>query len=672
MGFARVFQSLPVTVPAGLAVFSLVAIIHLLIGKFDTTLVIPIGLIAALIAGYYTHRMSPVDNSHERKSFDIFTILAIVLWVIANIFFTSEHLFVNRDPAAYNTAALWLTTHENLSIEKPASEKLLDMPGLSTESLGYVTNPDNSDNLNAHGAHLLPTLQAVANTAFGIEGILRINILFGATALLAFYGFARAVTKPRWAFLATTIMALSLPMIFMARDSYTEPLTMTFLFGGLALLLNAQGDRKYWQWWLAGLVLGIAALTRIDAYLAFIGIELAAIAMLLVATKKDRLPLLACAVWLAIGMSIGGYLGWLDTVLLSKPYYLAHQPFIVPQLQLIAGLAVAGVIIIAINWRYNWLRWLDKITTKWRDKTIWIIIGGFFAVLASRPLWFVGLLDHSDPLSRSFSEQTINWIIWYIGPITMITGVIGLSVAITRILRGKNKHLMSFIAILSVSSLLYLLSPNITGDQVWATRRLLPIVIPGFVLLGMMAFGELYAKGKIKWHGRKYNVQVATTVLVTLAVVSPIFISYPFAINRLYAGELAQLQAVCDKLPDKTTVVWIGESRDFSTQSTRALCGNDSLGLALKTDGNPATTQQQLAELHNKAQASGIDIVVGFYATDIASIPTSARKESLTVSSLRYNEIEHTYIRFPRNLIDLERTIMMGKLQPEGTVVPVQ
>lgn len=664
---------MPVTVPAGLAAFSLVAIIHLLIGKFDTTLVIPVGLIAALIAGYYAHRMSPIDSSHERKSFDILTLLAIVLWVIANIFFTSEHLFVNRDPAAYNTAAIWLTTHENLNIEKPTSEKMLDNPNISTESLAYATNPDKPNTLNAHGAHLLPTLQAVANTAFGIEGILRINILFGATALLAFYGFSRNVTKPRWAFLATTIMALSLPMIFMARDSYTEPLTMAFLFGGLTLLLYAQQSRKYWQWWLAGLVLGITALTRIDAYLAFIGIELVAIALLMVAAKKDRLRLAGCVMWLGLGMAIGGYLGWLDITLISQPYYLGHQPLIIRQFQLMVALAAAGVILVAISWRYNWLRWLNQITTKWRDKTIWAITGGFFVVLASRPLWFTGLSDHTNPLSpRTFSEQTINWIIWYVGPIIMIAGVIGLTIAITRILRGKNNLLMPFIAILSVSSLLYLLNPNITGDQVWATRRLLPVVIPGFVLLGMMAFGELYAKSKIKWRGRKYNVQVATIVLVTLSVVSPIFISYPFAINRLYAGELAQLQTVCDKLPDKTTVVWIGESRDFSTQSTRALCGNDSLGLALATDNNPEATKQQLIELHNKAQASGINIIVGFYATDIASIPTDATKESLTVSSLRFNEIEHTYIRFPRNLIDLERTIMMGKIQPDGTIAPVQ
>ena len=560
MGFLRVLQSLPVTVPAGLAAFSLIVIVHLLIGKFDAKLVIPTGLVAAGIASYYAYRTTTFDNKPERKFFDILILISVLLWIGVNIFFTSEHLFVNRDPAAYNTAAIWLTSHENLNIDKPASEKLLNVPGLTTESLGYTTNPDHTDQLNAHGAHLLPALQALASKAFGIEGILRINIIFGATALLAFYGFSRLMTKPRWAYLATATMALSLPMIFMARDSYTEPLTMTFLFGGLSLLFYAQNTRNYWQWWLAGMVIGVGALTRIDAYLAFIGIELAVIALLIIAKKKDRRPLLASSAWLAVGMSIGGYLGWLDTVLLSKPYYLAHQSLVVQELKLMAILAVIGLVAVTINWRYNILSWLNDTTTKWRDKTIWAITGIFFIVLASRPLWFIGLSDRSNPLSpRTFSEQTINWIIWYVGPIIMIAGVVGLAVILTRILRGKNQLMMPFIAILAVSSLLYLLNPNITGDQVWATRRLLPIVIPGFVLLGMWVFSELYNQKKLRLRRRNYNIQTLVVVLVTLSVVSPLFISYPFTVNRLYTPELSQLRTVCDKLSEKTTIVWLGE-----------------------------------------------------------------------------------------------------------------
>ncbi len=671
MGFLRVLQSLPVTVPAGLAAFSLIVIVHLLIGKFDAKLVIPTGLVAAGIASYYAYRTTTFDNKPERKFFDILILISVLLWIGVNIFFTSEHLFVNRDPAAYNTAAIWLTSHENLNIDKPASEKLLNVPGLTTESLGYTTNPDHTDQLNAHGAHLLPALQALASKAFGIEGILRINIIFGATALLAFYGFSRLMTKPRWAYLATATMALSLPMIFMARDSYTEPLTMTFLFGGLSLLFYAQNTRNYWQWWLAGMVIGVGALTRIDAYLAFIGIELAVIALLIIAKKKDRRPLLASSAWLAVGMSIGGYLGWLDTVLLSKPYYLAHQSLVVQELKLMAILAVIGLVAVTINWRYNILSWLNDTTTKWRDKTIWAITGIFFIVLASRPLWFIGLSDRSNPLSpRTFSEQTINWIIWYVGPIIMIAGVVGLAVILTRILRGKNQLMMPFIAILAVSSLLYLLNPNITGDQVWATRRLLPIVIPGFVLLGMWVFSELYNQKKLRLRRRNYNIQTLVVVLVTLSVVSPLFISYPFTVNRLYTPELSQLRTVCDKLSEKTTIVWLGESKDFATQTVRAYCGNDSLGLNIAS-ANPASNKKQLAELADKAKNSGVNLVVGFYNTDANSIPMAPSYVSMVVSSIQYKEIEHTYIRFPRNFINLERTILMGRLQPDGTVVPV-
>ena len=674
MGIMRVFQSLPYTLPAGLAAFSVVAIFHLLIGRFEPLLIVLTGLLPAVVAAYYAHKLVSQNFTQndltKAKPFDILVVLGVVVWVVMNLFFASQHIFTNRDPATYNTAAIWLSNHQNLNIEKPGSLNSLTVPGIETESLGYSTNPSDSTKLHAQGAHLLPALQALVGEVFGMKGMLGINIVFGGMALLAFYGFGRLFMKPQWAALACLTLAASLPMIFMSRDSYTEPLTLAFLFGGLSLLYCAMNERKYWQWWLAGLVIGVSALARIDAYLAFIGIELAAIGLLMIAQKRDRTKLLASVAWLVGGLAIGGYLGWLDIVLLSTSYYQAHYPLIIKELILMLGLVVVGTIAVPLNWRFNILKWLEKTTRKWRGWLLSVLIGGFFVVLASRPLWYIGLQDRAVASSpRTFSEQTINWIIWYIGPILMIAGVVGLIMLVLQLMRKNDKRLLPFIMVLVVSSFLYLLNPNITGDQVWATRRLLPVVTPGFVLLGMLVFEYMYQKNKTKWRKHTIDLKMTATVLATLSVASPLFISYPFVVSKLYVPELDQTQTICSKLPKDSTVVWVGEARFFATQPTRAICGNDSLGLNLPMSS--AASQSLLQNLAQKGKDADKQIIIGLYPDDAKNLGYAESIGALTVSKITYNEIEHTYIRFPRNLIELDRTILLGKLLPDGTIVPI-
>lgn len=661
----RLLQGLPVSLPAALAAFSTVAIMHLLIGEFSVRLVLPLGGIAAIAAGYYAHRLYLLgsgENVRRRRVFDILVLIGIVCWVGFNIIFSSQHIFTNRDPATYNLGGIWLITHDDIRIEKPAALESLAVEGLESESLGFLTNPNDESEILAQGAHLLPALQGLVGKVFGIEGVLRANALFGAFALLAFYGFSRLLVRPQWAALGTLIMALSLPMIFMTRDSYTEPLSMTFLFGGLSLLMYAQKRRDPWQWWLAGLVLGAAALTRIDAYITFAGILLFVVVLLMTTAPLQRRQTFVAAAWLAVGMMLGSYLAWLDVSTLSVAYYQAHAQFILPQLYLLAGIAASGVILVTLNWRFNTLGILDRFTRSWRDRTLLIGISAFFLILVSRPIWFIGYQENSEGTQvRTFSEQTMNWIIWYIGPVTVVAGVIGLALIVNRLLKGRDLLLLPFILALSVTALLYLLKPSITGDQVWATRRLLPIVIPGIVLLGMWALQRLFAQKTITLRGRTYSAEIISVVLITLSVVSPLFVTYPFTFRRLYIPELKQIRAVCAAAPKEAIIIWLGESRYFATQPTRTVCGNQSLGLS---SFSPIDTEAKLNLIAIRAEQTNQKVMLGFYASDTTPVPKTILDRAKVVSDETYNEIEHTYKRAPRNVITIERKIYMSPLTP--------
>lgn len=657
---------------AALAAFSLVAVTHLLFGQFKPALVLPVGILMSVQAGYFAWRMtiqSKPEITSEANYLDVIVMLGIVAWTLFNLLFSSQHLFTNRDPAVYNLAGTWLGSHQNIQIKKPVAESQLNVPRITSESLGYFSSPTDNTKLHSQGAHLLPALQATLSKVLGLS-VWRVNVLFGATALLAFYGFSRLIVKPRWAALGVLIMSLSLPMLFASRDAYSEPLTMTFIFGGLGLLLIAQKSKQAWQWWLAGLVLGSASLARIDAYLMFIGIELAAICLLMIARKKERAALIKCVAWLAGGMAISGYIAWLDVYTLSTAYYEAHQKFILPELALIGGLALVGALAIALNWRFNFLKRLDTATDKWRDKAIYIVVGGFFVLLSSRPVWYVGYQQIEAGInSRSFSEQTLNWIIWYFGPVLLIAGIAGYSILITRILRAKDRHILPFVAAFSVMALLYLIKPTITGDQVWATRRLLPLVIPGFVLFAMWMFERLFEKKTLSLRGHTFNLEIITTVLVTISVMSPLFITYPFLLRKEHAGELSQVQAVCNSASKNAVIVWAGESSAFAVQPTRAICSNDSLGLGIKPDLDQ--NKQLMSGLANKAQANNREVIIGFYGDDANRLPLTTDRTSYLISAITYNEIEHTYKRAPRNMTNISREVYLGKLDHNGVIIPL-
>ena len=175
--------------------------------------------------------------------------------------------------------------------------------------------------LNAQGDHLLPVFIGWAGSVFGPGAIFRVDLVLAALALLVLFGFARRLVGPPLALGVTAVLAVSMPYLYVARDSFTEPLTMAFLTGGLGLLHRGWLSGRRRDFALAGLVGGAAAMVRVDSYLMLTGF-VAAGAVLLASAPAGRLRERARAVaCLAIGGVVPAVLGWLDLTRLSRQYY---------------------------------------------------------------------------------------------------------------------------------------------------------------------------------------------------------------------------------------------------------------------------------------------------------------------------------------------------------------
>jgi hypothetical protein len=212
---------------------------------------------------------------------------------------------------------------------------------------------------------------------------------------------------------------------------------------------------------------------------------------------------------------------------------------------------------------------------------------------------------------------------------------------------------------------MYLINPNISSDQVWASRRFLPVVLPGLTILCYLLLERLYDRKTITLRGYSAHPQVLATGLATLALLGPLFVSLPFTITRTYAPQLSQVQFVCQNIPANAVLVWIGDAQDYSIQPTQAFCGVPSVGIDRNAD-----VAQVLPKLAEAAESHRKRVVIGVRNDGIEAVPSAYRQAMTRSSTIGYADVEQTYKKFPRNRVVHSQTLTLGEL-PAGQQLAV-
>lgn len=455
-------QALPVTLPVGLAAFSVVAMLLLVAGKFYTWPVLILGLAAAYFAMRQVYKpalkVKRPGSGREQIALDVLVVVGIVLWTLCNLPFTAQRIYTDRDPATYGVTAAWLVNHPDLHIPKLAA--FSNLPEIAPGSGGgFGPSLKNPNEVFAQGAHLLPALLGLGGRLLGYNTMFRLNVLIGAVALLAIYGFARLITKPRWAAMVVLALAVSLPMFYFSRNTYTEPLTAVFVFSSLALLWYAQHVKTYTLWLLAGTSLGAGILARIDAYLPIAAIEVFLIFWLISARKSERTRRLSQAALLAVTTVIMGVLSWLDLSLYSSGYFLSLRAQYRSELALVVLILAIGAVTVTLAWKTEIISRLYESTKSWLGTvTKWSVLT-FFVFFALYPLRYANvILKHGATFTpppgqtyafANYQALAFYWSLWYL-PVITILAVSALAWLWQRLLGGKDIYLLPFILVLSL------------------------------------------------------------------------------------------------------------------------------------------------------------------------------------------------------------------------------
>jgi len=204
-----------------------------------------------------------------------------------------------------------------------------------------------------------------------------------------------------------------------------------------------------------------------------------------------------------------------------------------------------------------------------------------------------------DP-TRLYSEQTLYWVIWYIGLPTVLLGGFGVAMLVRRCLRA----LITWrdparvwrawglpLAIICGGSATVLWAPDIVPDQPWASRRLVVMALPGLIICGLWAAAWL--TGRARDRGARPATAAVAGLFCAAAMLVPTVattfglglshggkgnglkpVAQGLALSRTGAGQTEAIRELCAQIPHNASVVIISRpTAEMFSQVIRGMCG---------------------------------------------------------------------------------------------------
>jgi hypothetical protein len=590
------------------AAWLLVGLPLLLAGVFTPALMLVLSVPVAAVLVVLGLRRTPgrwpgtgPASTPERDRTPWWALAGVVVIAVAfgvdQLIYHSQFIIVTRDPASYIQFANWISHHGSLPIPQDraafgGTHHVLGFGSFAYYQVGASVVPQFMAGL--------PMLLASGFWIGGVSTAVAMGALFGACAVLTFGGLAARLAGPRWAPLAALVLALALPEQFVSRSTYSEPVAQILFLGGLCLVidsLRADGTTARVLAAIGGLALGLTLLVRIDGASDILPL-VPYCGILLIGRRRQAVPLIG-------GLLVGGIYGVVDGLLLSRPYLSSIKTSLGPLLLLTAVVIVATMVTVALRRDKG----LPQVRGNWLPNAaagLAVVVVVAFAVRpyvqtvrAKSSAFFENIIagyqraDHIPVApDRLYYELSLHWVFWYIGVPAVVLATLGAALLSRRCLQGRAPTWVLPLMIFAWAIVATLYDPAITPDQPWASRRLVPTVLPGFILLAVWAAGWL--SGWLRRAGTARVVHAGLMACVVAALVLPAAVTtfglrvasggpvgirlaaQGLAFKRTYEGEITAVDRLCAAIPRDASVVFIGGANGGGasrlTQVVRGMC----------------------------------------------------------------------------------------------------
>jgi hypothetical protein len=306
---------------------------------------------------------------------------------------------------------------------------------------------------------------------------------------------------------------------------------------------------------LGGLSLGLSSLLSPGSLVLLL--PAIGVAGVLVAARR------AVGVAFCIGILIGTGYGIAGGYLLARPL----MDSLAPRLEIIGAIAAGLTVAIVAALRLLRSRRISRFALKSlaRRPLRWLpglggaaVIAGV-AGLAIRPYLqtvrgrvngttahYVAALQQAEHLridpTRLYAEDTLYWVIWYAGITAVLLGAFGCAALVRRCLRamlswqdpsGARMNWALGVAVLLGGSAAILWQPYTVPDQPWASRRLVPAVIPGLILFATWTAAWLTRRARERGAGSLTAAAVGVFCVGAMLLPS---VSTSFGVGLTHSG----------------------------------------------------------------------------------------------------------------------------------------
>ena len=631
---------------------------------------------------------------------------AFTVWAAAT---NSEQVLPRRDAASNLQAAVSLArTHARLVPVDPevvGGPGVLGLEGVTLASPAFFEVGTDADPSVEPQFVIGPAVvYGFGWWAGGAAGALALPAVAMGLALLALGLLVARVVGP-WAGVASAALTgVLFPVLHTARATYSEPLAMVTLGAGLLAATlaaesvvpaarsggsagitgptvpadtlpaarfagpsSAQGmvvgraplrslvarDASARAGLLAGLLVGGTGLVRVDA-LREVVLLLPVLALGAAFGARWVRPLL-------VGLAVSTVVSAVAAVGLSREYVASISDSLVPLVVL--GVLVGGASWAALAaWRRG-ARLPASVVRRLPDAAAaLVVLAGLY--LASRPLWQVVRQDPDDPGARyvagmqarqglpvdggrTYAEQTVAWLSWYVGPVALVVALVVLSLVtrsgVTSVARGWMEPWVPALVVAAGSTLLTLARPGITPDHPWADRRLL-VALPLVVVL--VVVGVHWLVGRAASAGRRW-VGFALAGLVGACVVVPALLAtWPHRAGGVERGSLAAVEQLCGALgPNDVVLAVDSRAANEWPQVVRGMCGAPSLSLTSRVRSDEELLRSTVSSVAAGVEERGGRLVL--LAADSAEALAALGVTPTSVVQVTVREDEHVLERRP-------------------------
>ena len=437
-------------------------------------------------------------------------------------FLRSEQLFTAGGPGIYLQYGYWIAGHGTARV--PESAAAFGSTGFGGTGFGGAGGLEfATTGFTAAGGTLTPAALpgvplVLAGGAWlgGLSGALVMPAVLGGCAVLSFGGLVGRLCGAWQAVAAELVLALCLPEVYTARAPFSEPLVQVLLLGGLclftdALAMRSRDGRGVALAGLGGLAVGLTVLASAASVAVLLPVIPVLVVLLAVRHPAGRPFGLGLLAGLGTGLAAG---------LVLAPAYLAGLS--AAHLRLLelctAGFVAAAVLAVplafpgpralvrrvcSVNVRLPWLAGQRVVLPSLGGVAQWLALvlpAVALVGLAERP--YVPFLGGQASGQRHYEETGVYWAAWYLGVPALLLACAGAAAlgrrAVQAVLQGdpfasgsalRLWGLPLLMVCWSVAGVLW--DPFAAPWQPAASRRLVPVVLPGLVLLAVWALSRL-------------------------------------------------------------------------------------------------------------------------------------------------------------------------------------